>query len=278
MRHPDGTLGAIIQTTRAPFARMDVLQLALPSGLIQGQLAGRYFLARCGARTEHERAHNWSIYARRPLFVANTRLSMDNVKGSADLWTLTLPANGADPGAAWLRELPAGATVNLIGPLGRGFTLDRDGMNLLLIADMERLPALLPLIDPALDQRGRVTLLVLDRDADSRKQATLLDLLPLAAELHWVNDVDDLFHTLAEIIPWADQICVAMPGLSQTRLAALAREKRFRLEAGFVQVLVDADLVCGVGACLACVVPLANGGLTRACVHGPVLDLTRLAR
>jgi len=257
---------------------MNVLQVTLPSGLIQGQLAGRYFLARCGAQTEHERAHNWSIYARRPLFVAHARLSAGNDGEPADLWTLTLPANRADPGATWLRALPAGATVNLIGPLGRGFNLDSDGMNLLLIADMERLPALLPLIDPALDQRCRVTLLVLDSDAGSRQQATLLDLLPLAAELRWADDVDDLFLTLAEIIPWADQLCVAMPGLNQTRLAELVREKRFRLQAGFVQVLVDADLVCGVGACLACVTPLANGGLTRACVHGPVLDLTRLAR
>jgi dihydroorotate dehydrogenase electron transfer subunit len=40
---------------------------------------------------------------------------------------------------------------------------------------------------------------------------------------------------------------------------------------------VDADLACGYGACLACVVPLANGSLTRACVHGPVFDLLELA-
>jgi len=69
-------------------------------------------------------------------------------------------------------------------------------------------------------------------------------------------------------------------------LAYEIQQRRYRLEAGFAQVLVDADLMCGVGACLACVVPTAGGGFTRACVHGrftracvhgPVLDLTRLA-
>jgi len=40
---------------------------------------------------------------------------------------------------------------------------------------------------------------------------------------------------------------------------------------------VDAPLVCGVGACLACAVPLPRGGVTRSCVHGPVFDLAVLA-
>ena len=52
---------------------------------------------------------------------------------------------------------------------------------------------------------------------------------------------------------------------------------RLRLESGFALALVESDLACGYGACLACVVPLAGGSLTRACVHGPVFDLLELA-
>ena len=51
---------------------------------------------------------------------------------------------------------------------------------------------------------------------------------------------------------------------------------RLRVEPDFAYLLVQADLLCGSGACLACVVPTAGGGLTRTCVHGPVFDLTRL--
>ena len=59
-------------------------------------------------------------------------------------------------------------------------------------------------------------------------------------------------------------------------LAEIIRNRRFRLEENYAHMLVRADLACGYGACLACVVPTANGGVTRACVHGPVIDLTRL--
>jgi aerobic-type carbon monoxide dehydrogenase small subunit (CoxS/CutS family) len=49
-----------------------------------------------------------------------------------------------------------------------------------------------------------------------------------------------------------------------------------RLEQGFAQALIQVELPCGVGACLACTIPLPNGSRTRACVHGPVFDLTTL--
>ena len=84
--------------------------------------------------------------------------------------------------------------------------------------------------------------------------------------------------SLADTLAWADLLCVASPTLQPELLAQSIRTARFRLEEGFAQILVDADLVCGVGACLACVVPTAGGGLTRACVHGPVIDLVKLAR
>jgi len=281
-RATDGTLDAVVRPTPARFSGLNVLQLALPPGLIQGTMAGRYFLARCGAQTQVERMRNWSIYARRPLFVVRARSQSESGwKGQSadgDAWVLALPTASNDPGYAWLAGLDADETVNLLGPLGNGFTPPGPGANLLLLADVERLPLLLSLIEPTLDRGGRVTVLALANGDAGPVRETLLDLLPLAAELRLIADPDDLFEQLAEILTWADRLCIAMPDLNLARLAGLMRERRFRLEEGFAQVLVEADLVCGAGACLACVVPLANGGLTRACVHGPVLDLARLTR
>ncbi|MBI3959116.1 MAG: hypothetical protein HY328_09925, partial [Chloroflexi bacterium] len=78
-------------------------------------------------------------------------------------------------------------------------------------------------------------------------------------------------------IPWADQICAGVPRSRYFALAESIQAKRFRVEEGFCQLLVQADILCAVGACLACVIPTANGGITRVCTHGPVFDLTRLA-
>jgi len=92
-----------------------------------------------------------------------------------------------------------------------------------------------------------------------------------------------LNHFQSEVCVTAERaLLAALGGSCRTpiaglaRVAGLVRERRFRLEEGFAQALVEADLVCGVGACLSCVVPLSSGGLTRACTHGPVLDLVRL--
>ena len=35
-------------------------------------------------------------------------------------------------------------------------------------------------------------------------------------------------------------------------------------------------MACGVGACLGCAIPGANGGYLRACQEGPVMDAAKV--
>lgn len=264
------------------------------------------------------RQEQWSIYLRRPLFAANRRLNptYTNSAGSPTeaIWEFGLHSaleNTAlgdtaledtvledtvlgdtvwgdtalgDNGEAWLATLPEGSTVNLIGPLGNGFALPSDARNLLLLSrhvagsnaqNASQISALFPLIETMLDNGGRVTLLVRGDDA---LRKTLLAQLPIAAELRIAQSDAEWWQQIAETAQWADQVAASIPLETTQRLADILREKRFRLLPQFAHILLPADLVCGVGACLACVVPTANGGLTRACIHGPVLDLTQLAR
>jgi dihydroorotate dehydrogenase electron transfer subunit len=134
----------------------------------------------------------------------------------------------------------------------------------------------LPLMDEALDRGGQVSLLLLD----GRPQTIDVDLLraglPLAVEVHRVEEAD-WREGMASGVGWCDQVCTAADGAYLPILAEAVRRGRIRFDAGFAFAFVDADLACGYGACLACVVPLANGSLTRACVHGPVFDLLELA-
>lgn len=260
------------------------LALALPRRLEIERAAGRFVLARCGAQSELERAEQWSIYLRRPLFVA--------ARGRPDgddwaVWQFCAPAGlsaaaaGAaqdDAGYRWLAQRREGEPINLTGPFGAGFPLPPHVRRLLLLADPARLPALTPLIDEALDRGGQVSLLL---DA----QNTMLDVtalraaLPLSVELHTLEapNSENWEKNLAPGLRWANQVCAALPMSRLPPLAEAIRNARRRLESGFAFALVDADLACGYGACLACVVPLANGNLTRACIHGPVFDLLELA-
>lgn len=269
-RNEDGTLTAIVIQRRQASAGAVVLAAALPAGITRANNAGRYFLLRCGAQSDLERAENWSIYLRRPLFVAD-RPRAGQPAGDHDIWSLWFPPDD-DPGYQWLAQLPQGRPLNLIGPLGNGFALADSTRRLLLVATAQRTPQLLALVDEILDRSGQVTLLV----TDSNQMEDLRPQLPLSVELHCTQDPDERNALLTRSLRWADQVCAAIPADQWPALAELVTQVRMRLEPGYASVLVEADLACGVGACLACVVPLANSSYTRACLHGPVFDLLEL--
>ena len=278
------TLDATVQ--EPPPGPVTGLALALPPGLLTPeQAAGRYFLARCGAQSPTERAEEWSIYLRRPLFVAGQGRLASRTEPPGEVWHFLLPGPMPgplqDPGYAWLARRRPGETVNLLGPFGNGFRLHGHSRNLLLLAEPRDGPAtdpdwlalLLPTVHPMLDRGGRVTLLLRQREPLA---PGLVRSLPLAVEIQTASSESEWRALLEPALAWADQVLAGLPREGYPELAQAVSQVRFRLEEGFVQVLVQADLVCATGACLACVVPLPGGGLTRACVHGPVFDLTRL--
>jgi dihydroorotate dehydrogenase electron transfer subunit len=264
----DRTITAVVAKPAQQFSTTRLLRLLLPADVGAGLASGCYFLARCGAQTDLERAENWQMYLRRPLFVAMPA-------GGADengCWEFAL-ASDTMPGDRWLGELQTGASVNLLGPLGRGFTLQPLARNLLLLADFAHAPLLLASIEPMLNKGGQVTLLL---RTDDKELDVLRTRLPIPVELRLAVTANDWQQQLVETVRWADQIFAALPD-TYSLLAATIRNTRVRLEANFAQVFVRAELACGVGACLACVTPLFDGSYTRVCIHGPVLDLARLA-
>jgi dihydroorotate dehydrogenase electron transfer subunit len=274
----DGTLTAIVVKPATPLGTAALLTVALPTTLEIGLPSGRYFLARCGAQTPFERAEQWPIVLRRPLFLATAgpvaveEAGDGAIAPQAALWELLLPGLSA-AGDRWIAQLPAGTSLNLLGPLGQGFTLQPLARNLLLITDLPHLPLLLGLLEQMLDQRGRVTLLL---RLEGPLPESVRNRLPLAVELRLAYDDADWQQQLGETIRWADQVAAALPNATYPLLAQMIRQNRLRLERGFAHVFVQADLACGVGACLACTIPLPDGGLTRACVHGPVFDLAAI--
>lgn len=267
------------------------IALRLPPNLLPhpDTLAGRYFLVRCSSSVGVERNGDWSIFLRRPLFVCG-RQPYDHY----DCWHLYLPtgstmpgldADGAadeliveDAGFRWLARRVAGDLLNLHGPCGNGFTVQPHPHNLLILVDHADDPAwfwqLYSLCELTLDRGGRASILL--RTASDEAVATLITHLPVQVEARAVIDEAGWIEQLRQTVQWADQICAGIPSSRYGELLRIVRETRFRVDRNFVQILVRADLVCGVGACLVCTVPTAGGGLTRACVHGPVFDLVDL--
>jgi dihydroorotate dehydrogenase electron transfer subunit len=223
---------------------------------------GQFFLVRC---TDHLAA-----YLRRPLFPATVE---------TETCTFLLQPD-PDPGLAWLLAQSAGQTLDLLGPLGRGFQLGPTAQNLLLVADSPLVGPLLGLAGRESSRQGSVVMVLGGRRAN--------DLFPLAhlppavevraatldGSLGRRGHVTDL---LADLLPWADAVgCIGSDGLTRVLRQQIA-QVRLEPRAGFAQVLLTQPAlhVCGVGSCLACVVPTERG-LRPACVDGPVFDLAAL--
>lgn len=267
----DGTIDAIIaQRGEAP-GTVGMIRLHLPATVANLPLSGRYFLARCGAQTLEERSKNWTYPLRKPIFVCNYRPTQQVDSMPVGEWLCLLPDLVA-PAYSWLYELEVGARVNLLGPFGNGFQLNPITRRLLILADSERSLVMLALIDSALDAGKKVTVAV---KSESMQDSWLAN-LALAVEVQTASDQTQWQAMLLPLLRWADQLCTTLPLSELAALASSISAQRGRCDPGFAQVLVEADLSCAVGACLACVVPQANGGFTRACVHGPVLDLHML--
>ncbi len=222
---------------------------------------------------------NWEIYLRRPLFLFAVGGAQPDTSaspfGSDPMGVLRflLPA-ALDPGYAWLAKLPAAARLNLLGPFGRDACLDAHARHLLLVADVQDAPLLLPLADQMLDQGGRVSLIVRGPASDR----SLLALLPIDVELHLADSAERFEELLAESLPWSDALYASQSASTPQSLAGAIARHRATFEPDYAHILVQADLVCGYGGCMACVVPRAGGSLTRACIHGPVFRLADLLR
>lgn len=266
-------------------------ELRLPWGAVPPtqDLAGRYFLARYSKEIGIERDCDWSIYLRRPLFICSRQSRQQD-----DYWRL-YPGNspvepekdatkesggqvGLDPAFHWLAQRHPGEPLNLLGPFGNGFSVPAEPHNLLVAADISDDPAwfwqLYSLCEQALDRGGRATILL--RADDEEELASQIPWLPVQVEVRTAADESEWLGHLRHTVAWADLICAGVPASRFRELRRIVGESRFRADRNAVQVLVRADLVCGVGACLVCVIPTGRGGLTRACLHGPVFDLMDL--
>ena len=267
--------------------------VSFPPGVIppSDSVAGRYFQVRCSSTVGIERDADWSIFLRRTLFVCGRQ-----ARENEDCWQLYLPncneevgvrpqvdaaSNplGGDDGFSWLGQRLQGEHLNLIGPLGNGFSLQPDPHNLLLLVDVRHEPAwfwqLFPLCEQALDRGGRVTILM--RADNDETTAGLVPGLPIQVEVRTAINKRQWLEQIKNTMGWADQVCAGISSSEYGELLSIIRDARFRVDRNFAQILVRTEMLCGVGACLVCVIPVAGGGFTRACVHGPVFDLTEIA-
>lgn len=169
-----------------------------------------------------------------------------------------------------LSRLRPGDIVDVLGPLGRPFQLDRGTRRLLLVSGGVGIVPLVALAEEAIQKGIACTLL-----AGFRRAGKAFPPERLPPELEYTVATDDGslgYHGLVtalvpEHLDWADEIAACGP---VPMLQALARLERPRSLP--VQIAMEERMGCAMGVCLGCVVPTRHGR-QRVCRDGPVFPI-----
>lgn len=240
-----------------------LLRLQAPE-LAHAGRPGQFVMVRCAEEGSYD------PLLRRPLALHR----LDRAQGAVELLVRVVGR-----GTAWLAVRRPGDALDVLGPLGKGFTIDRKTRNLLLVAGGMGIAPLLAAADEGLARGCAVTLVL-----GARTQSELYPpaLIPPSVEVHLATDDGSCGRACLApailqdpplgLLAWADQVLACGPRPMLAALAPIVRAGRLRPRAGFAQVSLEEAMACGVGVCLGCVVRTTKG-MVRVCQEGPVLDL-----
>jgi dihydroorotate dehydrogenase electron transfer subunit len=215
---------------------------------------------------------------------------------------ITIHYRAVGRGTDWFTRLRPGDSVDMLGPLGQPFEVDPRSRHLLLIAGGLGIAGVRMLADDALRAGREVTLLF---GAAGATEVYPSSLLPDEVEYVVATDDGSVGHKgyVTELVRdyegWADQAFACGPAPMLAALARLAAGRGSRLgvaslgpkpkrggrggsskkvEPGspaarrraFLQISMEQNMGCAVGACLGCVVMDTRGTPQRVCREGPV--------
>jgi dihydroorotate dehydrogenase electron transfer subunit len=177
-------------------------------------------------------------------------------------------------GTHWLSRLKPGDAVEILGPLGNGFSIQPDSKNILIIAGGMGVAPLCFLTRQA-EGRGLSTTLLLGA-------ATAGELCPtglLPTEATCITATEDgsagvkglITDCLPRYLDEADQVFVCGP---LPMYHTLTKEPGLRDKP--VQVSLEVRMACGLGVCYGCSIKTTDG-MKKVCLDGPVFSMKEVA-
>jgi dihydroorotate dehydrogenase electron transfer subunit len=202
----------------------------------------------------------------------------------------------AGKGTLWLSQRQAGDRIDILGPLGRGFSVEPGARNLLLVAGGIGIAPLVFLMQCASSQNqitlihGANTAAQLYPFSSASKRRSKLSPLPKGVQFIPVTEDGSMgkkgmaTDILPDFLDWADQVyacgpvdmykAMALP-LNPSPLKGEEKgegEQQSNLKLRKCQVSLEVRMGCGFGACYSCTINTKNG-LKQVCRDGPVFEL-----
>jgi dihydroorotate dehydrogenase electron transfer subunit len=181
-------------------------------------------------------------------------------------------------GTRLMAEWTYGHSVDMIGPLGRGYSLPKDTETVVIIAGGLGIASLFGLVESIFRRSQRPEVLVYIGAKSAKDILMRAELEDLGAQVevttedgtagrkgmvtHWVESEVSDFAEKGNTVVYA---CGPL-----TMLAAIAKTThRVSLPC---QVSLETRMACGMGSCLGCAVRTRDRGYQMVCKEGPVFD------
>jgi dihydroorotate dehydrogenase electron transfer subunit len=195
----------------------------------------------------------------------------------------------AGKGTLWLSQQQRGDRIDILGPLGKGFSIPptkpRQSKHLLLVAGGIGIAPLAFLLQHYSSQH-QITLIhgvstaaqLYPFFSAGKKQNKLL---PLPQGVQFVPVTEDgnmgqkgmATDILPDFLDWADQVYACGPVDMYEAMAEMSlRTKRSNLKLTKCQISLEVRMGCGFGACYGCTIKTKKG-LKQVCRDGPVFKL-----
>ena len=204
-------------------------------------------------------------------------------------------------GTFWLSQQQAGNKIDVLGPLGKGFSIVPGLKNLLLVGGGIGIAPLIFLAQYASPQyqvtliHGASTAAQIypflslpltinsspskgEEKGEGEKQKNLLS-LPSGVQFIPVTEDGSVgkkgmvTDVLPDFLDWADQVFACGPVDMYKAMAEMSlRAKRSNLKLKKCQVSLEVRMGCGIGACHSCTINTKHG-LKQVCRDGPVFEM-----
>jgi len=174
-------------------------------------------------------------------------------------------------GTKWLSEQKTGRTLDILGPLGNGFSFP-DG-RIIVVGGGLGCP---PMLFAAASAKHRATAILGFRDLGRvilvKEFSSVCEKVYLTTEDGSEGAKGLVTEPLEKLLAMGGFDAVLACGQMAMQRAVSEMCKRFNVPC---QVSLEERMGCGVGACLVCVCATMSGGdvqMSRVCVDGPVFD------
>ncbi|MFB0556929.1 MAG: dihydroorotate dehydrogenase electron transfer subunit [Dehalococcoidia bacterium] len=191
----------------------------------------------------------------------------------------------AGKGTLWLSQRQTGDRIDILGPLGRGFSIEPGARNLLLVAGGIGIAPLAFLMQYASSQhqitliQGASTAAQLYPFSSAGQKRSKLSPSPKGVQFIPVTEDGSMgkkgmaTDILPDFLDRADQVYACGPADMYKAMAEMSwRAKQSNLKLKKCQVSLEVRMGCGFGACYSCTINTKKG-LKQVCRDGPVFEL-----